>query len=99
MNTNPYAPPTANVEDVSSTKVSPALWNPSAAARWSFLLSPIFGAILHMKNWQALGESEKAVQSRYWVLGNIAFFLLLLVASFILPDSKVFDVGARGAGF
>ena len=50
MNPNPYAPPTARVDDVATGDAAPALWNPNAAANWSLLFSPAFGAWLHMKN-------------------------------------------------
>ena len=55
-----YAPPTAHVDDVHAARqsaVAPPLWNPGAAMAWSLLFSPIFGAFVHMKNWQALGPS------------------------------------------
>ena len=100
MSSNPYAPPTATVEDISPrpAEASPPLWNPSAAAKWSLLFSPIFGAALQMKNWQALGEPEKAAQSKQWLLGSIGFFLLLFVLGMVLPESRGVDVGFRGAG-
>lgn len=50
------------------TRVKPNLWNPTAAANWSLLFSPAFGAYIHMLNWQALGYSEKAKNSRNWFL-------------------------------
>jgi len=69
-----------------------ALWNPNAAANWSLLFSPVFGAWLHAKNWAALGDDAKAKQSMYWVYGGIA---ALLIAIF-LPDK----IGrAVGIGF
>lgn len=34
-----------------------ALWNPNAAANWSLLFTPLFGAYLHMLNWRSLGEA------------------------------------------
>jgi hypothetical protein len=101
MSTNPYAPPKANVDDVAVAPVvneAPPLWNPSAAARWSLLLSPIFGATLHMKNWQAMGETDKAAQSKKWVWGSVGFFVLLMVAGMVLPDTKAIDLLSRGAG-
>jgi len=101
MSTNPYAPPKANVDDVEVAPVideAPPLWNPSAAARWSLLLSPIFGATLHMKNWQAMGETEKAAQSKWWLWGSVGFFVLLVVVGMILPDTKEIDLLSRGAG-
>jgi hypothetical protein len=61
---NPYAPPKAAVEDVVTFEPSPALWNPNAAASWSLLFTPIFGSLLHMKNWQAMGNREKAASSK-----------------------------------
>lgn len=101
MNTNPYAPPAAHVDDVSAppAEAAPPLWNPSAAAKWSLLFTPIFGAALHMKNWQALGEQEKAKESKKWLIGSIGFSVLILVLGFILPESKTIDTAFRGAGF
>lgn len=100
MSHNPYAPPTAKVEDISlrPTEASPPLWNPSAAARWSLLFSPIFGAALQMKNWQALGEPEKAAQSKQWLIASIAFFAVLFVLGIVLPESRSVDLAFRGAG-
>jgi len=101
MSTNPYAPPKADVDDVEVVPVineAPPLWNPGAAARWSLLLSPIFGATLHMKNWQAMGETEKAAQSKMWVWGSVGFFVLLVAVGLFLPDSKGMDLLSRGAG-
>ncbi|MEO8152560.1 MAG: hypothetical protein ABI605_05775 [Rhizobacter sp.] len=98
MSTNPYAPPTANVEDVLQANESPPIWNPEVAARWSLLFSPIFGATIQMKNWQALGEPEKAAQARQWALGSIGFFALLMVAGIFLPESTSLNLGSRVAG-
>jgi hypothetical protein len=50
MTTNLYAPPKAQVADIVQAEAAPALWNPGAAASWSLLLSPAFGAILHPHN-------------------------------------------------
>jgi hypothetical protein len=61
-----YAPPTARVADVPAHDASPPLWNPDAAASWSLLFTPIFGAWLHMKNWEALGEARKARAAKAW---------------------------------
>jgi hypothetical protein len=43
-----------------------ALWNPRAAACWALLLSPAFGAYLHMRNWEQLGEHKRAKEARTW---------------------------------
>ncbi len=63
-------------------KTQPALWNPSAAANWSILLSPIFGAWLHAKNWIVLGEVERSRKSMRWVYS----YAIFLVASLFLPE-------------
>lgn len=69
---------------------TPDLWNPNAAASWSLLFSPLFGAWLHASNWTALGENDRARKSMRWVYFCTLF---LLVAPF-LPDKA-----ATGAGF
>lgn len=95
---NPYAPPQAAVADVIGTEVAPPLWNPTAAGAWSLLFSPIFGASLHMQNWKALGQPEKAAASKRWLFGCIAFFTVLVIVSMILPESGGLDAIARFGG-
>lgn len=53
------------------------LWNPTAAALWSLLLTPAFGAWLLMRNWERLGQAARARQARCWFAG----LLLLALAS------------------
>lgn len=69
----------SNENQAETTTIS--LWNPNAAANWSLLFSPVFGAWLHAKNWYALGDVKKAKQSMYWVYGGIAVFLLAIMLS------------------
>jgi hypothetical protein len=96
---NPYAPPQADVDPVApATAVSPPLWNPNAAASWSLLFTPVFGAILHMKNWEALGEPQKAAGARSWAIGTVIFLFALAIVSGILGDSKALDSLSRIAG-
>ena len=57
---------------------SVTLWNPNAAACWSLLFTPTFGAWLHAKNWATLGNAEKAKQSMYWAYGGIALSLIVI---------------------
>jgi len=94
MSHNPYAPPLASLDEAPAAAVAPALWNPSAAARWSLLFTPVFGAFLHMRNWQALGAEVEARQSRNWIIFNVAFLLVVAV----LPDSRAVDVLSRIGG-
>ena len=95
---NPYAAPLAPVADVSMQDVAPALWNPGAAASWSLLFTPVFGTILHMKNWQALGEPAKADTARSWMIANVAFILIVLAVAFIMPESRPVDAMSRLGG-
>lgn len=74
---------------------APRLWNPAAAGCWSLLFTPIFGAALHMKNWRALGNEEKAGHARMWMIASIVILGCVLIASMVLPDSKELDRIAR----
>lgn len=94
---NPFAPPKADVADVGTHLAAPPLWNPNAAAAWSLFLSPLFGAFIHMKNWEAMGEARKAATSRTWAGASLAF-LVLAVLSVTLPDSGKLDLVFQGGG-
>jgi hypothetical protein len=63
----------------STAKADVSLWNPEAAAKWSVLLSPVFGAFLQAKNWTSLGQKDKARKSMIWVYAGI---VILLIAMF-----------------
>ena len=54
------------------------LWNPLAAVLWSLLLSPAFGAWLHMRNWERLGQPQQAAQARDWCVAIVAVNLVNL---------------------
>lgn len=90
---NPYAPPKAEVADVPQAPPVTALWNPNAAANWSLLFSPAFGAWLHMLNWRALGEPEKAARSKGWVIGVLIYYIAIGLAG------AFFDVGRGTQSF
>jgi hypothetical protein len=99
MATNLYAPPKAPVADIVQGEVAPALWNPGAAASWSLLFSPAFGAFLHMKNWQALGEPDKAAASKKWAVIYLVIIVGLSVVAAFLPSNKVIPGVVRLCGF
>jgi hypothetical protein len=85
-NPNPYAPPVAEVADsLSVGGPASGLWNPNAAASWCLVFSPVFGSLLHMYNWRALGEHERAQSSRNWAIGVLAIIVL-----FVILDAVVF---------
>jgi hypothetical protein len=56
-----------------------ALWNPVAAARWSLLFTPAFGAFVLMRNWHALGEPERAASARKWFHASLCLLLLQII--------------------
>ncbi|WP_096226454.1 hypothetical protein, partial [Kingella negevensis] len=58
----------------------PPLWNPKAAMWWSIFSNVAFGAIIHAKNWQALGEDDLAKQNWIWAGASIAvLFVIALI--------------------
>ena len=67
----PPAPPPFPPPTVATDKVR--LWNPNAAALWSVLLSPAFGAFLHAQNWRMLGDVKRARANMFW------FFLVIVI--------------------
>ena len=86
MQDNRYAPPKAALEGVAmATEPAPALWNPNAAASWCLLFTPIFGAWLHTKNWEALGKPEQARSGRNWLIAAVVVLIATMVVAFVMP--------------
>jgi hypothetical protein len=85
MATNLYAPPKAQVADIAAGEAAPALWNPGAAASWSLLFTPVFGALLHRKNWLALGEPQKAAAAKTWIFVYIVTIVGLTLLGVFMP--------------
>src|ERR1700684_1195736 len=56
------------------TSDPPALWNPSAAAWWSGLFSPAFGAFVHARNADAMGRVSEAKANRVFFYLWIVYF-------------------------
>lgn len=78
---------------------APAMWNPNAAASWSLLLTPVFGAFIQMKNWRAMGNEYNARISGMWAAWSLAILIGTAFAGVLLPESKAFDMGTRLLGF
>ncbi len=96
---NPYAAPEADVADVLGRPIeSPPLWNPNAAASWSLIFSPVFGALIQRKNWQALGELERAEKSKQWAIGSLVFLILMVVLAVWSDGRSAVDALTRVAG-
>ena len=85
---NPYAPPSARVDDSVNADPAPALWNPNAAANWCLIFTPAFGAFLNMLNWDALGEPERAASSRRWFVASLVMLGVYLVLSVLTAASR-----------
>lgn len=96
MSDNPYSAPKAELDEVGAGRqAAPALWNPNAAANWCLLFSVAFGAFLHMKNWQALGEPEKARKARIWFIASVVWLLCSFAFDIVLPEAKALDAISR----
>lgn len=92
------------MSDTHSPESSPepsrvALWNPNAAANWSLLFTPAFGAYLQMLNWRALGKPEAEAASLKWVYASLGFLALVILLTFAIPETKAFDGIVRSVGF
>mgnify|MGYP005805467475 CR=1 FL=1 len=76
-----------------------AIWNPNAAANWSLIFTPAFGAYLQMLNWQSLGESERAAASKNWFYAGLGLLVVYVLMGVFIGNSKAADGMARGLGF
>lgn len=91
MEHNPYSAPQSDLHLTQSGKETPPLWNPNAAALWSLLFSPVFGAILHMKNWEALGNMEQAKASKTWAIMSAVVFIGATIWGMLAPEGGAAD--------
>lgn len=57
----------------------PKLWNPNAACLWSLIFTPIFGALVHSKNWRSVGEPSRARTSMLWAWATVLYILITSV--------------------
>jgi hypothetical protein len=57
-----------------------AIWNPDAAANWSLVFTPAFGAYIQMRNWKALGEPGKADSARKWFYASLGMLVMHMLA-------------------
>jgi hypothetical protein len=73
--------------NITAPAPKPKLWNPNAAANWSLIFSPAFGAILHAKNWTELGDIDKANTNKKWAKGIIIFLLIVM----LIPSIPILD--------
>ena len=79
---------------------APALWNPNAAACWSLLFSPIFGAALHMFNARAMGDAELEKLNKGFMWGTLAVLVIaILLAIFSGIKANFVGIAALGAWY
>ena len=88
---NPASPPAPALDN--------AIWNPNAAANWSLLFSPAFGAYLHMLNWRSLGQPGRAAAAQHWFLASLTMLLVYVLLGVFMADSRAADAASRGLGF
>lgn len=81
----------------SPTSPPPALWNPTAAACWSLLFSPAFGAFLHARNADAMGRADEARANRAWFYVSVVYLGLTVVTMFVsfIPEG-LFNLAGIG---
>lgn len=58
-----------------------ALWNPAAAACWSIVFTPAFGAYLVMRNWEALGQPRQAAMARKWFCFSLGLLAVQVLSA------------------
>lgn len=71
------------------------LWNPRAIVAWSIPFTPAFGAYLQMRNWEALGESDYAAESRDWFIAALVVIGAYIAANAILASGTLTALAAN----
>jgi|GEM_PF-2731811 len=69
----------------------PSLYDPRTLGRLGLLFTPAFSAYFEMKNWETLGETEKAQVQRRWLLWSVAL-LVANVVTYVADLSWAFGV-------
>ena len=74
------------------------LYNPTPAALWSILLTPVFGAAIIWFNWLTLGDRKAQRRSLFWLLGLTVLFALLELTDWI-PYNTYIQIAVLVAWF
>jgi hypothetical protein len=91
--------PAEGPESVLSKDADFAIWNPNAAANWSLIFTPAFGAYLQMLNWRTLGETKKSFSSENWFYASLVMLVIYVVMGSSMDDSKAASTAATWLGF
>ncbi len=75
------------------TASRPALYNPIAACVLALLFTPIFGALLQARNWDALGEHAYARASRMWVRTTLWLLFVFVIMQAVFQNEPVMQFG------
>ena len=95
-----YLPPQSEDLGSGTGQAAPALWNPNAAACWSLLFSPVFGAALHMFNARAMGDAELEKLNKGFMWGSVAVLVIaMLIAIFTKINANFVGLAALGAWY
>ena len=95
-----YRPPQSEDLGSGTGQEAPALWNPNAAACWSLLFSPVFGAALHMFNARAMGDAELEKLNKGFMWGTLAVLVIaILLAIFAGINTNFVGIAALGAWY
>ncbi|HJU83184.1 MAG TPA: hypothetical protein VJ600_03150 [Holophagaceae bacterium] len=95
---NPYRPPTASLV-AAPDRAQVALWNPNAAANWCLVFSPVFGSYLHYRNWQALGDEDRARTGKVWFIVSCVILGTLPFLALVADDPERAMMVPRGIAF
>ena len=91
MSNTSFSEPTLQSGNGKNQAVAPALWNPTIVSALSAIFSPVFGSILVLLNWQALGIKEKIRSALLWLTISIIMLVVIFYDYWPLP-SPLFQV-------
>ena len=66
--------------------ISEPIWNPNAAANWSYIFTPVFGSYIQMSNWRTLGDVDKAASAKIWFYISILVLAALIGMYVFVPE-------------
>lgn len=75
------ADPACSKVEQSCCQNEPGLWNPNAAANWSLVFTPIFGATILALNSKLLGDRRSYVHHCYWLVANSIAYAMAMAFS------------------